>query len=310
MSPYPKVSIITPSYNQAPFLESTIQSILNQSYPNLEYILIDGGSSDGSKAIIERYADHFAYWVSEPDKGQAHAINKGLRKSSGQFIGWLNADDILLPETVSAVVQAFNDDPNVDVVYGKLDRINQVGIIIPTPLLPKDKVVFSRELIIGECVVNQPGSFWRKEWLDRVGYLDERLHFGLDYEYWIRMALAGAKFMRLPQVVAQFRLSSGSKTVSRTEEMALEQMEILNHTLRRDDLMEKTGLSDKQIRRKARMTKAVISLHAFYGYVKNRDIQNAAYWFLQAIMNDPSIILSRRWFDLAVARLRRSNASR
>jgi glycosyltransferase involved in cell wall biosynthesis len=299
----PLVSIITPSYNQSQFIEDTIQSVIQQEYPNIEYIIIDGGSTDQSEQIIRKHSQNIAYWCSEPDNGQAHAINKGLKIAKGELLGWLNADDILLPNTVSLAVSAFKNNPEIDVVYGHLERINQFGEKIPTPILPKDKVEFSKKLIVGECVVNQPGSFWRRKAMEKVGMLDEGLRYGLDYEFWIRLALAGAQFIHLPHTVACFRLSKDSKTVGETEGMALEQLEILDRVLSLDYLPQKIGLSSKQIIRRTRKTRSAISLHAFYGYYKKRNFFTAGYWLFKALQQDPLILFQRRWLDLALANI-------
>lgn len=301
----PLVSLVTPSYNQAAFLEQTIRSILYQDYPHIEYLVIDGGSSDGSIEIIQRYDHRLAFWVSEPDCGQAEAINKGLRRARGEILGWLNADDILLPGTVQLAVDTFQKQPEIDVFYGHLERIDAAGHRVPTPNLPKDRVNFSKEFVIGECLVNQPGSFWRRSVMDRVGLLDESLHYGLDYEYWIRMALAGAVFQRVPHTVAFFRLSPASKTVSQSAAMACEQLAILERTLKREDLSQELGISPAAIQMKAQQAKSRISLHAFYGYAGERRWAAAMQWLWRGLRHDPLVLFERRWFELAWAGLRR-----
>ncbi len=303
MSTSPLVSLVTPSYNQAEFLEQTIRSVLNQDYPHIEYLVIDGGSSDGSIEIIQRYADHLAFWVSEPDRGQAEAINKGLRRVQGQIIGWLNSDDILLPGTVRLAVETFSRHPQIDVFYGHLERIDADGRLVPTPSLPKDRITFSKAGVIGECLVNQPGSFWRQEVMAKAGLLDESLHYNMDYEYWIRLALEGAVFHRVPDTVALFRLSEQSKTVGQSAHIALEQLSILEHTLKLEDLPGKLGLSQNNIQHLARVAKSRISLHAFYGYWKQRQWQPAIRWLWQGIIHNPLVLFEKRWFDLAWAGL-------
>ena len=306
MPEQPLVSLITPSYNQGAFLEQTIQSVLAQDYPNLEYILMDGGSSDNSVEIIQRYASRLSYWESQPDRGQAHAINKGLQRSHGSILGWLNSDDLLMmPDTVSRAVQVFQAEPDIAVVYGRLERINAQGEPVPTPLLPKDRVEFSREFAVGECVVNQPGSFWQRPIMEQVGWLDESLHYNLDYEYWMRMLLAGARFRRLPQVVARFRLSSGSKTVGQTAAMATEQLTVLEQFLAHPDLPDRLGLPPERIQRQARRARALIGLHAFYGSVKLQRWNAAGRWLAFVLHWDATALLQRRWFDLALAGLER-----
>ena len=305
MTKVPLVSIITPSYNQGQFLETTIQSVINQNYPQIEYLVIDGGSSDTSLDIILAYAQRLAFWVSEPDQGQSHAINKGLERSRGDILGWLNSDDLLFPDTVSLVVDSFSKHPEIDVIYGHLERIDDFGSIIPTPSLPKDRVTFSKNHIIGECLVNQPGSFWRRKAMERVGLLDPNLHYGMDYEYWIRLALDGARFLRLPETLAYFRLSAESKTVGQTALMALEQLAILDRILDRDDLSQVTGLSMQQIKAQAHLAKSQISLHAFYGYLKQKQWTQAVSWLGRSFQFNPLGIFRRKWLDLALARIKR-----
>jgi glycosyltransferase involved in cell wall biosynthesis len=297
------VSIVTPSFNQGTFLEQAILSVLGQGYPNIEYIVIDGGSTDDSATTIRRYSDRLAHWESQPDRGQAHAINKGLIRSTGEIVGWLNSDDRLLPTTVTDVVRVFYEHPEIDVVYGKLERIDERGGVLPTPILPKDRVVFSQEYLVGECLVNQPGSFWRRQIMERAGMLDENLVYALDYDLWIRMALSGAKFFRLPQVVAQFRLSEESKTVSRSAAMALEQLQVLDELLSGKDLAGKLRLSERQLKRQASSARAIIGLHAFYGFWKTRRLVDASHWLIQSLRYDPLALFHRRWLDLMWASL-------
>ncbi|MBN2547924.1 MAG: glycosyltransferase [Anaerolineales bacterium] len=305
MPDLPLVSIMTPSFNQGQFLEQTICSVLEQDYPQIEYLIIDGGSTDGSLEIIRRYADRLAQWVSEPDRGQSHAINKGLQRARGDILGWLNSDDLLLPGTVSRVVQAFRSHPDVDVVYGRLERIDAQGRLVPTPILPKDRVTFNQSLVIGECVVNQPGSFWRRSATEKVGCLDENLIYAMDYEYWIRLALAGMAFLRLDEPVARFRLSSASKTVGQTARMAVEQLSVLDRLLAEPGLSARLEIHPSQMKRQARQARSTIALHAFYGFFKTRHYRQAAHWLGRAVASDPGILFQRRWVDLAISGLRR-----
>jgi glycosyltransferase involved in cell wall biosynthesis len=301
----PLISIITPSYNQGRFLEATIRSVLEQDYPQIEYIVIDGGSSDESLSIIQRYSGQLAYWESQTDRGQAQAVNKGLARARGKFLGWLNSDDLLAPGAVSCAVQTFQSQPEVDLVYGRLVRIDQQGQVVPPPVLPKDQLEFGKAYVIGECIVNQPGAFWRRRMMDRVGLLDESLHYSLDYEYWIRMALAGARFRRVDQVMAFFRLSPGSKTVGQTAAHAEEQYATLGKFLADPGLSSKLGLTEEQYRRQVRRGRATIALHAAYGHWKLRYYPQAWSWFRVVLRNDPGAIIQRRYFDLGIASLRR-----
>lgn len=301
----PLVSIITPSYNQGQFLGATLCSVLEQDYPRLEYIVIDGGSTDNSPQTLARYANRLAYWESQPDRGQAHAINKGLQRAQGDFLGWLNSDDVLLPGVVSRAVQVFAQYPQVDVVYGHLERIDAGGRLLPTPRLPKDRVDFDLSQVLGECVVNQPGSFWRRSVMEQVGLLDEDLHYSLDYEYWIRLALAGAQFLHLPEAVARFRLSSGSKTVGQTAVMAQEQISVLEALGARPELPARLGMTPKQVRHRMRRTRSRFRLQAFYGCLKLHQWNASRRWLAAALSDDPLAPFERRWLDLAFANLQR-----
>ena len=303
MPDLPLVSIITPSYNQDQFLEATIRSVLEQDYARIEYIIIDGDSKDNSRAIIERYADRLAYWESLSDRGQAHAINKGLQRAHGDILGWLNSDDILLPGVVSRIVEDFGQFPDVDVIYGRLERIDEHGTILPTPTLPKDRVDFGLDQVLSECVVNQPGSFWRRSAMEKVGWLDEKLRYSLDYDYWIRMALAGARFRHLPIPVAQFRLSRASKTVGQTAAFAQEQLGVLETLFGRPDLPSRLGWTAKEVRRQMLRTRASIRLNVCYGQLKLHRYNMAARWLVKALRDDPFVVFQRRWLDLAIARL-------
>jgi glycosyltransferase involved in cell wall biosynthesis len=306
MSELPLVTIITPSYNQGQFLEKTIVSVLNQDYPKIEYIVMDGGSNDESVAIIQRYANRIAYWESQPDRGQAHAINKGLQMAKGSVLGWLNSDDVLLPDAVRRVVQVFTDQPEVDVVYGRLERIDATGQVIPTPDLPKDQVTFAGQNALDKGLVNQPGSFWRREIMEKAGLLDESLRFVLDYEYYLRMLLAGAKFIHLNEPVAQFRIGRHSKTGGQTTAMSAEGLHVLERFLAQPGLPERLGVNQYQIQRQSRHTKATFCLYACLGCIRDHRFIQAAAWLGRAHWFDPRILFEQRWLDLARARFDRN----
>jgi glycosyltransferase involved in cell wall biosynthesis len=205
-----KVSIITPNYNQVNFLEYTIQSVLNQTYRNLEYIIIDGGSSDGSNNIIKKYQRHLSYWVSEKDTGQSVAINKGFRKCTGDIIGWLNSDDLYLPGTLEYVADYFNSNPGIDFLYGNIDIIDESGENIFT----YKELQFDKKMgaLLGYGqIIPQPSAFWRKKVLNKVGYLNEEFHYKMDSEYWSRIS-DYFKVVHVNKTLAKFRLHSASKT--------------------------------------------------------------------------------------------------
>ena len=182
----PLVSIITPSYNQGQFLEETIRSVLEQDYPNVEYIVIDGGSTDESVAIIGKYADRVSYWVSEPDRGQSHAINKGWERSHGSIVAWLNSDDAYRPSAISRAVEALLAHPEASMVCGNCDRIDARGNLLTT-LRPQVGPV--EGWVQGKCWAPQPAVFMRSEIVRRSGSLvAEDLHVVMDFDLWLRLA--------------------------------------------------------------------------------------------------------------------------
>lgn len=305
MSDFPLVTVVTPSYNQGQFLELTIKSVLGQDYPNLEYFVIDGDSTDKSVDILHQYANQLTYWVSEKDNGQSQAINKGLVRARGEFLGWLNSDDLLISGAIKLVVSIFLQNPDVDVVYGRLDRIDEQGLRVPTPHLSKDNIVFDKSYALDECVVNQAGCFWRRSMMEKVGLLNENLHYSMDYEYWIRILLAGGKFKRLDDTLAQFRLSSGSKTVGQTAKMAHEGLKVINTYLALNDIADRLGLPSSQLRKQANKGRASVSLHAFYGCIKDRKWLEALCWLARAHTYDPLALFRKKWLTLAVARAMR-----
>jgi len=205
----PLVSVVTPSFNQGPFLRRTIDSVLGQSYPNIEYLVIDGGSTDESVGILRSYGTRIR-WVSERDRGQAHAINKGFDQSRGEIRAYLNSDDVLLPGTIERVVDQFARHPHWDMVYGRAHYIDEQDQGIGS----YQTADYSFPRLMQDCCVCQPAAFWRTRIARRVGPFDERLHYAMDYDYWIRIDRAGGRIQHLPEVLAYSRLYPGTKTLS------------------------------------------------------------------------------------------------
>jgi glycosyltransferase involved in cell wall biosynthesis len=204
----PRISIVTPSFNQALYLEETIRSILLQGYPNLQYSVIDGGSTDGSTEIIRKYAPWLAHWVSEPDGGQADAINKGFRASDGQLLNWVNSDDYLLPYALQNVSAFFVTNPSAQIVCGFRRKMIR-DVIHPRRLrvyLPPDRFTLSRL-----CYIAQETVFWKRAVWERSGELDASFHYALDFELWQRMLAAGYTFSLLPRFIGVFRAHAESK---------------------------------------------------------------------------------------------------
>ena len=209
-----KISIITPSFNQGEFLEETIQSVLNQEYPNLEYIVIDGGSSDASVDVIKKYDQSIDYWVSEPDEGQADAINKGFKRAAGDIITWLNSDDILKEGALKKVNEYFNHLPaSTGLIHGEVELFGK-GM---QSSIDKSYADVNNERYLSGMAFSQPASFFKKEVLDKIGLLNANCHFGMDYDLFSRMSLA-CDFKKVPDVFAGYRLHEDSKTISQSDQ--------------------------------------------------------------------------------------------
>lgn len=221
-----KLSIVTPSFNQGEFIERTIQSVITQQDDCLEYVVMDGGSTDQTLEILRQYQTHLT-WVSEPDKGQSHAVNKGIMNTSGEIIGWLNSDDIYYPQTFQKIRQFFAKHPEIDVVYGDADFIDREGKKLYR--YPTERWNLQRFKSV--CFISQPATFFRRRVVEQYGLIDESLNFCMDYEYWLRLALKGAKIAYLPQVLAGARVYPETKTSSCVVEASLEAMSMLQKTL-------------------------------------------------------------------------------
>lgn len=206
---YPKISIITPSYNQGEYLEQTILSILNQNYLNLEYIIIDGGSTDQSVEIIKKYEKHLAYWVSEPDNGQTHAINKGFKRSTGELVAWMNSDDVYSENTLHRVAEVFKNNSNIDVYFADKVHIDENDQeLFVQRYAPYRIETFANDKM---AMCNQ-ACFWKRRVFDKIGYLDESIQFAMDYEYFIRMGTKNLKFKHFPEIWGKQRYYEGTKT--------------------------------------------------------------------------------------------------
>jgi glycosyltransferase involved in cell wall biosynthesis len=205
----PLVSIITPSFNQAQFLEETILSVLDQDYPRIEYILIDGGSTDGSLEVIQHYANRLAKWVSEPDRGQTDAINKGFAWANGEILAWLNSDDTYLPGAVGEAVDYLVTYPEAGMVYGDANLVDESGQVLGR--FPAKQTDY-RRLRRGYVHIPQQASVFRASLWQRVGPLDPTFFFAMDYDLWVRLARL-APLHYTPRLWANFRLHGGGKSV-------------------------------------------------------------------------------------------------
>lgn len=206
-----KISIITPSFNHDRFIEATINSVLSQTYQDFDYYIVDGGSTDQTITILEKYAKEYSKlsYVSEPDRGQAHAINKGLLATDGDIIAWINSDDLYLPNTLEIVIHTFINCPQVLAIYGQGNHIDEEGDFLePYPVEP-----WNYKRLLQTCYLCQPSVFFRRSLVEACGLLNESFHYSLDYEYWLR---CGQKFefFYIPQVLASSRVYATTKTLS------------------------------------------------------------------------------------------------
>jgi glycosyltransferase involved in cell wall biosynthesis len=205
----PLVSIVTPSFNQVQFLEQTILSVLEQDYPHIEYLIVDGGSTDGSLELIQRYAPRLTWWVSEPDQGQTDAINKGFSHARGEILAWLNSDDTYQPGAISQAVEYLQSHPEVGMVYGDANLIDASGNIIGK--FPARQTDY-RRLRRGYVHIPQQASFFQASLWKQVGPLDPSFYFAMDYDLWVRLARI-SEIHYCPNLWADFRLHGSGKSV-------------------------------------------------------------------------------------------------
>lgn len=204
---WPKITIVTPSFQQADYLERTLRSVIDQDYPNLEYFVLDGGSRDGSVDIIRRYAAHLAGWESRPDGGQAAAVREGLSRGTGEIMAWLNSDDVIYPGTLRYVADYFDRHPEVDVVFGHRIVIDKNDCETARWVLPPHDPEFLSwaDFLPQEC------TFWRRRIYEKVGGMDPSFRFALDWDLFLRFQRAGAKMVRLPYFMGGFRIHPEQK---------------------------------------------------------------------------------------------------
>ena len=286
-----KVTIVTPSYNQGKFIKRTIDSVLSQGVDDLEYIVMDGGSNDETVDILKSYGDKLI-WKSEKDKGQTDAVNKGIRASHGDIIGWLNSDDIYYPGAVKKVLEVFETRPEVNVVYGNAYHIAEDDSIIEE-YYTED---FDYERLKDICFICQPSLFFRKKVEDKYGYLDDKLQYCMDYDYWLRLG-KGEKFYRLNDFIAGSRLYEDNKTLGARrkvhEEMLIMQEKNLGKASEKwiynlahvivDDMgipREKDGRTNPEFAKKLAKTSAKIFLK-HYKYIPVHALKLMKTWYFQ-----------------------------
>ena len=224
---WPRISIITPTFNRAEFLEQAIRSALLQGYPNLQYIVIDGGSTDGSIEIIKKYEPWIDYWVSEKDRGQSHAINKGMEKADGELLSWINSDDLYQPNALKAVAEEYLVDSSAGLIFGDARYLDQQGNLGGSPNLPTQLDYDSLIRSWGPVWIFQPASFFSSQAWERCGHLDESLELCMDTDLFLKIAKAGFTIRRVEPVLAHAIYHPSAKTTAMREYQAVEHVLVL-----------------------------------------------------------------------------------
>jgi len=227
----PLISIITPSFNQSKYLELSILSVVNQDYPNLEYIIVDGGSTDGSQEIIRKYANKLAWWVSEKDGGQADAFNKGLHQSNGKYIGWLNSDDLYMQGTVSHAINVLELNPEIAFVFGDVQSIDENGDVTNVMRYGNWELIDLMKFRI----IGQPAVFMRKDLLMESGGLDLSYHFLLDHHLWLKLA-SKSPIKYINKIWAAARFHAEAKNIASAEKFGEEAYRLVEWMERNPDL--------------------------------------------------------------------------
>jgi glycosyltransferase involved in cell wall biosynthesis len=277
----PLVSIVTPSFQQGRFLETTIRSVLEQDYEPIEYVVVDGGSTDESVDVIQRYADRLAWWVSEPDRGQPHAINKGFARATGEYMAYLNSDDTLLPGAISRLAEELARDRDALVAFGDAEFVDEQGRLIRHGQ-PRVWEVGAMARC-GSGSVLQPASLWRREAWELAGPMDEEYQYVFDTLFFLRVAAAGARATYLPEPLATYRIHDESKSARMME--TAHGTEVLRFA---DSYFGGTGLP-QSIRPHARAARAAYYRRAALSLYNAGDVGTARKTFLRSLLLRPKM---------------------
>jgi glycosyltransferase involved in cell wall biosynthesis len=284
---YPRISIITPSFNQGSFIEETILSVISQDYPNIEYIIIDGASTDQSVDIIRRYESKIAYWVTEPDKGQPDAINKGLKKATGEIIAFINSDDYYEPGAFDFVAKQYRAGNQWIIGAVQNFRVETGESYLVTQ--KADTNLLHWLLRVNQN--HQPGNFWSRSMFEQAGFMDETLHYSFDWEYWLRFITLGFK----PSVfndwtAARFRLHNESKTVKYWSRFNQEYVYLINKY--------KFGLAAGEVKEADReVRKLLLTENITFGRIEsiNGQFKKSFSYFKEACKISPAVLLKPRF---------------
>ncbi len=282
---WPLVSIIMPSLNQGQFIEEAIRSVLMQGYPNLEFIVLDGGSTDGSVEIIKKYSSMISFWVSEKDQGQSDAINRGFLRSKGEILAWLNSDDVFLPGCIFKMANAFQDHPEAGLIFGDVEVINErgnkVGKFEPVHYSFEETLSFRQ-------IIPQQAAFFRKEVLYSVGLLDPQLDFAMDLDFFIRIG-KNYPVIAIPEVLAQFRMSAVNKGSLKRFKWAPEFVKIAEKFYKSENL----SMSVLHLKPK-------VFGGAYYrgaaSFLEDGMLMDARKWFIRAAQADPAYLRKPGWW--------------
>lgn len=269
----PLVSIVTTSYEQAPYLEETLRSVLEQDYPRIEYLVVDDGSTDASVEIIRRHEDRLAWWTRQENAGQARALNRGFERATGDLLGFLSSDDTLLPGAVSRMVAEFERDPELVLVYGDAVYVDEQSR--PLGPVPSSDWDVARMACTGVQPIPQPASLWSRRGWEAAGPLNERSWALFDTELYLRLGVAG-RVRKIPQTLATFRLHPESKQMSRHERMAAECVRFADEFFGSDDL-------PTPLRPYARAGRANFYRRAALGFYAAGDVARARRLFLRSL---------------------------
>ncbi len=285
-----RVSIVTPSFNQSRFLEKTMRSVLEQNYASLEYFVIDGGSTDSSVEIIKRHERELAGWISEKDKGQADAINKGFCRANGEIIAWLNSDDFYLPGTISRAIEVFTKNPQAGMVYGNVLSVDADGKAFNLQTFHQ----FGLLDLMSFHIISQPAVFMRRSILEKAGMLDTTFHCLLDHHLWLRMARL-APMVYIPETLAAARYHVDAKNLARTTDFGREAFRIV------DWMASAPEFSTTFAQNKTRILAGAERFDAFY-LLDGGNTAAALRAYGRAFRLNPTVVL-KEWHRVAYALL-------